>query len=84
MAQKNLKDSFSRNERMALIQRQDSQVPLATQAEMLSINRTSLYYKAREVSELTMFLRRRIDEIHTFLPNAGSRGIRDLLRNEGV
>lgn len=69
---------------MALVQKQDPQVPVATQAEMLSINRTSLYYKPREVSELTIFLRRRIDEIHTFFPGAGSRGIRDLLRNEGI
>ena len=69
---------------MALIQKQDPKIPIASQAEMLSINRTSLYYKPREVSELTLFLRRRIDEIHTFLPTAGSRGIRDLLRNEGI
>ena len=69
---------------MALVQRQDPQVPVATQAEMLSLNRTSLYYKPREVSELTIFLQRRIDEIHTFVPGAGSRGIRDLLRNEGI
>lgn len=69
---------------MALIQMEDPQVPIATQAQLLSINRTSLYYKPREVSELTLYLRRRIDEIHTFLPSAGSRGIRDLLRNEGV
>ena len=69
---------------MALIQKQDPHVPVAAQAKMLSLNRTSLYYKPREVSELTLFLRRRIDEIHTFLPTAGSRGIRDLLRNEGI
>jgi len=59
-------------------------MPIAAQAKMLSLNRTSLYYKPREVSELTLFLRRRIDEIHTFLPTAGSRGIRDLLRSEGI
>ena len=59
-------------------------MPVAAQAKMLSLNRTSLYYKPREVSELTLFLRRRIDEIHTFLPTAGSRGIRDLLRSEGI
>ena len=69
---------------MALIQKQDPHVPVAAQAKMLSLNRTSLYYKPREVSELTLFLRRRIDEIHTFLPTAGSRGIRDLLRSEGI
>ena len=69
---------------MALIQRQDPQVPIATQADLLSLNRTSLYYKPREVSALTLLLRRRIDEIHTFLPSAGSRGIRDILRLEGI
>lgn len=69
---------------MALIQKQNPQVPVTIQAEMLSINRTSLYYKPREISELTLLLRRRIDEIHTFLPTAGSRGIRDLIRSEGT
>ena len=59
-------------------------MPITVQAELLSINRTSLYYKPREVSERILHIRRRIDEIHTFLPNYGSRGIRDVLRNEGI
>ena len=59
-------------------------MPLTVQAELLSVNRTSLYYQPREVSERILHIRRRIDAIHTFLPGYGSRGIRDVLNNEGI
>lgn len=59
-------------------------MPLTVQAELLSVNRTSLYYHPREVSERILHIRRRIDAIHTFLPGYGSRGIRDVLNNEGI
>jgi putative transposase len=69
---------------MALIQKEDPKMPLAVQAELLSVNRTSLYYQPREVSERILHIRCRIDAIHTFLPGYGSRGIRDVLNNEGI
>ena len=69
---------------MALIQKQDPKLPLSTQAELLSINRTSLYYTQRAVSEEVIRIRHQIDEIHTSFPAYGSRTIRDVLRNEGI
>lgn len=66
------------------LQKQDFEVPLAVQAELLSVNRTSLYYKPRDVLELVIHIRRRIDEIHTGFPTYGSRSIRDVLRTEGI
>lgn len=69
---------------MALIQRQDPKVPLVAQAELLSVNRTSLYYMPRDISERVIHIRHRIDEIHTFFPIYGSRTIRDVLRKEGI
>lgn len=69
---------------MAFIQKHDPELPLAVQAELLSINRTSLYYKPCDVSEQVIHVRRRIDEIHTGFPTYGSRSIRDVLRTEGI
>jgi len=68
---------------MALIHKQDPELPLAMQADLLGVNRTSLYYKQCAVSEEVIRIRRRIDEIHTNFPAYGSRTIRDVLRNAG-
>lgn len=57
---------------------------MTIQAVLLSINRTSLYYKPCAVSEEVIRIRHRIDEIHTNFPAYGSRTIRDVLRNEGI
>jgi putative transposase len=69
---------------MVLIQKQDPELPLALQADLLSVNRTSLYYKQRAISGEVIRIRHRIDEIHTNFPTYGSRIIRDVLRNEGI
>lgn len=69
---------------MALIQKQDPELPLGMQANLLSVNRTSLYYKQVPISDDVVRIRHRIDEIHTNFPAYGSRTIRDVLRNEGI
>lgn len=69
---------------MALMQQADQELPMTTQAVLLSINRTSFYYKKVAASEQVILIRHRIDEIHTLLPTYGSRSIRDVLRNEGI
>ena len=74
-------ESLSRDERVAMVDRHESSMPLAKQADLLSINRTSLYYKPREVSQEVIRIRHLIDEIHTQHPTYGSRTIRDILRN---
>ena len=58
-------------------------LPISTQAELLTLNRTSLYYKPVEPSEEEVRLKRRIDEIYTDRPVSGSRYITAILRREG-
>lgn len=67
---------------MALVNKDDKTLPLAVQADLLSVNRSSLYYKQRETSEKVIRIRHRIDEIHTLFPTYGSRTIRDILRRD--
>jgi putative transposase len=53
------------------------------QAEVLGISRASVYYVPRGVSERDLALMRRIDELHLEHPFAGSRMLRDLLKQQG-
>ncbi len=54
------------------------------QAEALDISRSSVYYRPRPVSEGDLWLMRQIDELHLNYPFAGSRMLRDLLRQRGL
>jgi len=56
---------------------------LTRQAAALGISRGSLYYRPRPVSAEDLALMRRIDELHLDYPFAGSRMLKDLLRQEG-
>ena len=62
----------------------EHQLPLNRQAEVLSISRGTAYYTPRPVSEKDRLLMRRLDELHMNYPFAGSRMLRDLLRQQGV
>ncbi len=62
----------------------DHALPLARQAQQLDISRGSIYYLPRPVSSADLAIMRRIDELHLLYPFAGSRMLRDLLRQEGV
>ena len=59
-------------------------LPLSDQAQQLGISRGSIYYLPRPVSDSDLTIMRRIDELHLLYPFAGSRMLRDLLRQEGV
>jgi putative transposase len=59
-------------------------LPLTRQARELGISRGSVYYLPRPVSPADLAIMRRIDELHLELPFAGSRMLRDLLRQEGI
>jgi putative transposase len=59
-------------------------LPLTRQARELGVSRGSIYYLPRPVSPADLAVMRRIDELHLELPFAGSRMLRDLLRQEGV
>jgi len=53
------------------------------QCEILELARSTAYYTPKPTSVEDLALMRRIDELHLEYPFAGSRMLRDLLRNEG-
>jgi putative transposase len=59
-------------------------LPLARQATLLRLSRSSLYQEPQAVPEAELAIMRRIDALHLDYPFAGSRMLRDLLRGEGV
>jgi putative transposase len=77
------RESRSVAECKAMIDR-DHALPLARQAQQLDISRGSIYYLLRPVSPADLLIMRQIDELHLLYPFAGSRMLRDLLRQEGV
>ena len=75
---------MSRQERLDLLERGEGALPLSTQARLLGLNRSGLYYKPVEPSADEVALKRRIDEIYTKWPFYGSRRITAELRREGL
>jgi len=69
---------------MALVEWDNPEIPIATQAELLSLNRTSLYYKPVGPWPEEIAIKHRIDEIYTEHPYYGSRRITAQLRREGL
>ena len=69
---------------MAMVERTGSPLPLKTQAELLSLSRSSLYYRPKAPSAREVQAKRRIDEIYMAHPFLGSRKIAVLLRKEIV
>lgn len=63
---------------------QQGELPINMQAELLSLSRSGLYYKAAEPTAPEVAIKHRIDEIYTQYPFYGSRRITALLRREGV
>lgn len=59
-------------------------LPVTRQAEILNISRGSVYYLPKPVRAADLALMRRLDELHLEWPFAGSRMLRDLLRQEGI
>jgi len=58
-------------------------LPLVRQARALGISRGSVYYLPRLVSPADLAIMRRMDALHLDYRFAGSRMLRDLLRQEG-
>lgn len=67
-----------------MIDWEDSDLTIKTQAELLNLNRSSLYYKPVAPSLKKLFMKHRIDEIYTKYPFYGSRRITITLNQEGV
>jgi len=75
---------LSRNERLALVERESVELPLARQAELLSLSRASLYYQPVGPSAAELAIKRRIDELYTAHPFYGSRRIHEVLQPEFI
>ena len=65
-----------------MIEREDPDLPLTTQADLLGLNRSGLYYVPLSPSAEELLIKRRIDEIYTARPFYGSRKITVELRKE--
>ncbi len=76
--------NLSHEQRVALVERESSELPLIQQAALLSVSRSSLYYQPREPSAEEIAIKHRIDELYTQSPFYGSRKIKAQLRREGV
>jgi putative transposase len=59
------------------------ELPVVRQCRVLGIARSTAYYTPEPVSPEDLALMRRIDELHLEYPFAGSRMLRDLLRQDG-
>lgn len=70
--------------RRTLVERANGELPLVVQAHLLSVSRSSLYYRRVPPSAEEIALKHRIDAIFTECPFYGSRRITAELRREGV
>ena len=57
---------------------------LSRQAGLLRLSRSSLYHAAQPVPAATLAIMHRTDALHLEHPFAGSRMLRDMLRQEGM
>lgn len=70
---------------MAMVERGEAaELPLKTQAELLSLNQSGLYYQPAPSSEDEITIKHKIDRVYTKCLFYGSRKIAAQLRREGV
>jgi len=78
----NLASSKSREDRMKMIDRNEKKLSITRQAELLSLNRTSVYYKPAPVNEEEYLIKRIIDEIYASYPEYGYRRMTSILNKD--
>ncbi len=76
--------SLPRAARLALVERENPELPLTRQVDLLSLARASLYYHPAPPSPEEVALKHRIDALYTAHPFYGSRRITAVLQREGV
>jgi len=69
---------------VALLDRTGKELSVRMQTELLSLNRSTLYYQPTAPSPAEVALKHRIDELYTAHPYYGSRRITAVLRRDGV
>lgn len=67
-----------------MVEREGSELSLMMQCELLSLNRSGLYYAPRGADERELLIKRRIDEVYTACPFYGIRKITAQLRVDGL
>jgi putative transposase len=65
-----------------MLERENGELPISIQAELLRLNRTNLYYQPVGPSAQEITAKHRIDEIYTAHPYYGSRRLTVVLRKE--
>jgi len=83
-SKKNLKKLSNESDRKPFVDMDNARINVKRQAELLSVNRTSVYRKPvqRVISEQELLVMRRIDEIHTHEPTWGYRTITRILQRD--
>ena len=84
-SKKNLKKLLDLTGRISLLktQKESKELAVSAAAELLGVNRTSVYYKPANPSELEIKIKHEIDKIHTDSPTRGSRQLSKTLKNKG-
>lgn len=75
---------LDRDERLTLVERDRANLPLTVQADLLSLSRSSLYYRPRPPSLEEVAIKHRIDALYTSYPFYGSRRITAQLGRDGM
>ncbi len=75
---------LDRDERIALVDRDQPALSLTVQADLLSLSRSSLYYRPHAPSLDEVAIKHRIDALYTQYPFYGSRRIAAHLRRDGL
>jgi len=75
---------MSRTARLTMIDRDHSELPITSQAGLLGLSRSSLYYEPMPPSAEEIAIKHRIDEIYTKYPFYGSRKMTAVLRQQMV
>jgi putative transposase len=81
--EKNLAQGLSRQERLGLVDWENKELAVSTQAQLLKLNRSGLYYQPVPPSSEEVALKHRIDELYTAHPYYGYRRITAQLQREG-
>jgi putative transposase len=71
------------DELRALVEREDSEISVRRQCELLGVNRSGLYYQPLGENEESLLLMRLIDEEYTRRPFYGSRRMKEWLSDHG-
>ncbi len=79
---KNLVSELSTFERRLLVDMDSLELPISTQAALLGLNRTGLYYRPVPPSEEDLMVKAYIDKIYTAHPFYGYRRICRVLNDE--